>query len=203
VFGAAQTSAPLRNLVLLAAPIDFSKSEGAIAAWAGGQAFNVDHLVDTLGNIPGELIKNWAKIIRPAENLVGVYVTMLKLMEDQTALLGWKAMNRWVEEAIPFAGEAFRQFIKEYVRGNGLVTGRVVAGRQLALKHIRVPLLNIIAQYDHLVARSQAETIMDLVSSEDKTFKVIPAPHVGIMISRSARYQLWPEIAEWLAPRSK
>jgi polyhydroxyalkanoate synthase len=59
-----------------------------------------------------------------------------------------------------------------------------------------------VAQYDHIVAQSQAESIMDLVSSQDKEIRIVPSTHVGIMASGRARYKLWPEVVEWLAPRS-
>ena len=62
--------------------------------------------------------------------------------------------------------------------------------------------MNIVAEYDHLVSKSQSESIMELVSSEDKELVVIPSTHVGIMVSKSARYRLWPEVSEWLAARS-
>ncbi len=202
-YAALYPKAPLRNLVLLTAPLDFSSGEGAIGTWAAENALNVDKLVDTLGNIPGEMIKAWAKLIRPVENMVGVYVTMLKLMDNENALWGWQAMHRWVEEAIPFAGEAFRQFVHVYIRENKLINSEhVINGQRVDLKNIRAAFLNIAAEYDHLITRSQSASIMDKISSEDKEFRVIPAPHVGIMISRSARYRLWPEIGEWLGPRS-
>ena len=70
------------------------------------------------------------------------------------------------------------------------------------LSNIRAPLLNLVAQYDHIVAQSQAESIMELVSSRDKQLRVIPSTHVGVMISRRAKYKLWPEVTEWLSARS-
>jgi polyhydroxyalkanoate synthase len=116
---------------------------------------------------------------------------------------GWQAINRWVEDVIPFAGEAFRQFVKEYIHANELVRGvHQVQGKPVDLSNIRASLLNIVAQYDHLVAREQAESIMHLVSSEDKELNVIPSTHVGIMASRRARFKLWPEVAAWLSERS-
>jgi polyhydroxyalkanoate synthase len=125
------------------------------------------------------------------------------MMDDPDALWGWQAMHRWVEESVPFAGEAFRQFIKEYIRENRLIrSAHVIDGRQVDLKNIRAPFLNVLASRDHLVPRACSESIMEAVASTDKTMRVIEAPHVGIMISRSARYKLWPEIAEWLGPRS-
>ena len=202
-YAALYPEAPLRNLILLTAPLDFGKGEGVIAAWVHENALNVDKLVETWGNIPGEMIKAWAKIIRPVENTVGVYVTMLKMLDDANALWGWQAMHRWVEEVIPFAGAAFRQFVEVYIRQNKLIKGEhVIDGRSVDLKNIRASFLNIVAEYDHLIPRSASESIMDKVSSVDKEFRVIPAPHVGIMISRSSRYKLWPEIAAWLGKRS-
>ena len=89
------------------------------------------------------------------------------------------------------------------VRGNELITGQhYIQGQRVELSNIHAPLLNIVAKYDHIVAPSQAESIMDLISSEDKELRVIPSTHVGIMASGRARYKLWPEVVEWLAPRS-
>ncbi|NUM46194.1 MAG: alpha/beta fold hydrolase [Anaerolineales bacterium] len=203
-YAALYPEAPIRNLILLTAPLDFGKGEGVIATWASENALDVEKLVNTFGNIPGEMIKAWAKIIRPVENMMGVYITMFRLMDDANALWGWQAMHRWVEEVIPFAGAAFRQFVEVYIRQNKLIKGEhVIRGRPVDLKHIRAAFLNIVAEYDHLIPRSASETIMEKVSSTDKEFRVIPAPHVGIMISRSSRYKLWPEIAEWLGKRSE
>ena len=46
-----------------------------------------------------------------------------------------------------------------------------------------------------------AETIIAKLSSI-KEMKVIPSTHVGIMVSGSAKYKLWPELVDWLGKRS-
>lgn len=195
----------LRNLILLTAPIDFSNQpEGSMAMWLDEGRLDVDKLVDTYGNVPGELIRYWAKMLKPFENFAGAYVNLLKMMDDPDAVRGWQAINRWVEDVIPFAGEAFRQFVVVYLRRNSLIKGEhVIKGNSVDLANIDASLLNIVAKYDHLVAQSQSESIMDMVSSQDKELKVIPSTHVGIMASSSARYKLWPEIATWLGQRSE
>ena len=171
--------------------------------WLEEERLDVDRIVGAFGNVPGELIRFWAKLLKPVENFVGAYVNVWKNMDNEQAVRGWQAINRWVEDVIPFAGSAFRQFVLEYVRGNELIKGQhQVEGQPVDLSNIRAPLLNIVAEYDHIVAQSQAETIMDRVSSEDKELRVIPSTHVGIMASGRARYKLWPEVVEWLAPRS-
>jgi polyhydroxyalkanoate synthase len=205
VFAALYPELPLRNLILLTAPIDFSgRPEGSLAMWLDEKNLDVDKLVNTLGNVPGELIRFWAKLLKPVENFVGAYVNLWKQVDNEAAVRGWQAINRWVEDVIPVAGEAFRQFVKDYVHGNQLITGtHEIKGRRVDLSNIEASLLNVIAQYDHLVSPSQSETIVALVSSQDKERKVIPSTHVGIMAGGRARYKLWPELAAWLAPRSE
>jgi polyhydroxyalkanoate synthase len=205
VYGALYPDAPLRNLILLTAPIDFSSQpEGSMAMWLDEGRLDIDKLIDTVGNVPGELIRYWAKMLKPVENFVGSYVNLMKMIDDEAAVQAWQVINRWVEDVIPFSGEAFRQFVKTYLRGNKLIEGgHVIKGHPVDLANIHASLFNIVAKYDHLVAQSQSESIMDLVSSEDKELKVLPSTHVGIMISGRARYKLWPEIVNWLSQRSK
>jgi polyhydroxyalkanoate synthase len=205
VYAALYPGAPIRNIILLTAPLDFSEQpEGSMALWLEEERLDVDRLLGAFGNVPGELIRFWAKMLKPAENFVGAYVNVWKNLDDEQAVRGWQAINRWVEDVIPFAGAAFRQFVLDYVRGNELIKGQhEVKGQRVDLSNIRAALLNIVAQYDHLVARSQSESIMDLISSQDKELRVIPSTHVGIMASGRARYKLWPEVVDWLAPRSQ
>ena len=204
VYAAHFPEAPIRNLILLTAPLDFSGSpEGSMAMWLEEERLDVDRMVGAFGNVPGELIRFWAKLLKPAENFVGAYVNVWKNLDDERAVHGWQVINRWVEDVIPFAGAAFRQFVLDYVRGNQLIEGQhEIDGRRVDLSNIRAALLNVIAQFDHLVAPSQSESIMDLVSSQDKELRVMPSTHVGIMASGRARYKLWPDLVEWLAPRS-
>ncbi len=205
VYAAIFPNSPMRNLILLTAPIDFShQPEGSMAVWLSEGRLDVDKLVDSVGNIPGELIEYWAKMLKPWENFVGAYVTLWKQLEDPTAVRAWQAINRWVEDVIPFSGGAFRQFVQEYMRGNKLIKGGCeIKGKSVDLSNIHASLLNVVAQYDHLVSPSQSASIMDLVSSKDKEQKIIPSTHVGLMASHRARHKLWPELVEWLGARSE
>lgn len=204
-YAATYPEIPLRNLILLTAPIDFSNQpEGSMAMWLDEGRLDVDKLVDTYGNVPGELIRYWAKMLKPVENFAGAYINLLKMMDDEAGVRSWQAINRWVEDVIPFAGEAFRQFVKVYLRGNNLISGEhIINGKPVDISNIDASLLNIVAKYDHLVAQSQSESIMDLVSSQDKQLTVIPSTHVGIMAGSSAKHKLWPEIVKWLGARSE
>jgi polyhydroxyalkanoate synthase len=204
VYAAIYPEMPLRNLILLTAPIDFSNQpEGSMAVWLEEGRVDIDEIVDTMGNVPGEMIALWAKLLKPLENFLGSYVTLFKQMGNPTAVRGWQSINRWVEDVIPLSGGAFRQFVVEYLRGNELIRGQhEINGEVVKLSNIEAALLNIVAQFDHLVSQSQSESIMEMVSSEDKEIRVIPSTHVGIMASRRAKYKLWPELVDWLGTRS-
>jgi polyhydroxyalkanoate synthase len=201
MYAALPSGAPLRNLVLLTPPLDFSKREDSLfARWLDERYFDVDHVVDTFGNLPVELIETWSKMLKPVENFVGTYTSLWGKLEDEVAVEGWQALHRWVHDGIPMAGEAFRQWVKDLVRANKLVKGEmIIRGQRVSLSNIRVPLLNVVAQYDHIVPPSQSLSVMDLVSSRDKRLETIPAGHVGIVVGRGAQKGLWPLIGNWLA----
>ena len=196
--------APLRNLLLLTAPLDFeNRAESSMAVWLDEKYLDVDKLVDSVENVPGELIRFWAKMLKPMENFVGSYVTLWKQVGDEAAVRGWQAVNRWVEDVIPFAGEAFRQFVKEFIWENRLIRNElVIDDQEVNLANIDAAFLNVIAKYDHLVAYEQSASIMEAISSQDKELRVIPSTHVGLMASHRAKDKLWPGLVDWLAPRS-
>ncbi|MBM4467913.1 MAG: alpha/beta fold hydrolase, partial [Chloroflexi bacterium] len=63
VYAALYPEVPIRNLILLTAPLDFSKQpEGSMAMWLEERRLDVDRLVDSFENVPGELIRFWAKM---------------------------------------------------------------------------------------------------------------------------------------------
>lgn len=204
VYAALYPQVPLRNLILLATPADFSTApEGSMAIWLEEDRLDVDKMLSAFDNVPGELIRFWAKMLKPVENLVASYVNLFKMVEDKEMVHAWQAINRWIEDVIPFAGAAMRQFVVEYVRNNELIRGQhFVKGERVDLSRIHASLLNIVAQYDHLVSQAQSEGIMDLVSSQDKELLVLPSTHVGLMANIRARQAVWPKFADWLAPRS-
>jgi len=204
IYSALYPEVPVRNLILLTIPADFSSSpEGSMAMWLEEGRLDVDRLLAVWDNVPGELIRLWAKTLKPVENFVASYVNLFKFMDNQAFVQAWQAINRWIEDVIPFAGEAMRQFVIDYVRNNELVTGKhAVKGQLVDLAQVRAPLLNVSAEFDHLVSRAQSESIMDLVSSQDKELCVMPSTHVGLMANMNARQAYWPTISKWLAARS-
>ena len=64
----------LRNLLLLTAPLDFSNRQGlTFARWTDEKHFDVDKVLATFGNMPGEMIDYGAKALKPVENYITNY----------------------------------------------------------------------------------------------------------------------------------
>ncbi|HEX9412003.1 MAG TPA: class III poly(R)-hydroxyalkanoic acid synthase subunit PhaC [Ktedonobacterales bacterium] len=196
---------PLRNLVLLTSPIDFTPaSSGLLGLMTSEQHLDADRIVATFGNVPPELIDLSTKMLRPVANYVGSYVTMWDRINHDQPMDTWLAINKWVNDGIPFAGAAFRQWIHDFYQRNALVRAELqVRGRQVDPANITCPLLAIAGRKDHICTLSQAEAIMRVVASPDKELLVLDAGHVGLLTGSEAKTQLWPKVRGWLAPRSK
>lgn len=195
----------LRNLILLTAPTDFTPDTmGLYGVWMSAKHFNPDPLAEAFGNIPGDLIDTGNRMVRPVTNYVGTYVTMWDRIMQEKPMETWLAMNKWVNDGVPFPGGAFRQWIRDFYQGNKLVKGEIkLRGRRVDLANITCSVLNIGGRKDHICTLPQAEATMRLISSKDKEFYVLNAGHVGLLTGGDAKKNLWPKIESWLEPRSK
>jgi len=204
IYAALRPDDGLRNLLLLTAPLDFSKRESiTIANWVNQKHFNLERILSTYGNMPAEMIGSGAQLLKPVENLVVNYCRLWDNLENARTVRGWQAMNTWVTDNIPMAGAACYQLITELYRNNALIENRLIIRDQVVdLSKITANLLNIIATDDHITPPCQSESILDKVSSADKETYRIQGGHIGIMAGSSAPKKSWPHMHQWLSARS-
>lgn len=197
--------APLKNLILLTAPTDFTpETLGYYGIMTGKEHFNPDRLVEAFGNIPGELVDTGNRIVKPVTNYVGTYVTMWDRILNDKPMDTWLAMNKWVNDGVPFAGDTFKQWIREFYQENKLVKGEIyLRGRRVDLSNITCSVLNIAGSKDHICTLPQSEATMRLISSQDKEFLVLDAGHVGLLTGGAAKKNLWPRMQHWLERHSQ
>jgi polyhydroxyalkanoate synthase len=65
-----------------------------------------------------------------------------------------------------------------------------------------VPLLHVIAQYDHIVPPQSAQPLVERVGSLDKEELMLPGGHVSIAAGANAVKRMWPKLDSWLEDRS-
>ena len=191
----------VKNLVTMVTPVDFQTPDNMLSHWV--QHMDVDLLVDTLGNIPGELL-NWTFLSLKPFSLTGQkYVNMVDVLDDPDKLKNFLRMEKWIFDSPDQAGEAFRQFIRDFYQENGLINGTIkIGGRSVDLKSVDMPVLNIYAEQDHLVPPGASRAMRNLVGTKDYTELSFPGGHIGIYVSGKAQAQVPPAIDAWLDQRS-
>jgi poly[(R)-3-hydroxyalkanoate] polymerase subunit PhaC len=157
----------VKNLILMAAPIDFSGDECLLNVWTREEYFDVDGLVDAFGNCPGSFLQSSFQLMKPVQNFVEKYVNFFDRMDSDAYLENYFAMERWVNDNIPVAGETFREFVKHLYQQNQLVKGEMrLHDMPVKLENISCPLLTLVAEHDHLVPPSSTLAIKEHVSSQ-------------------------------------
>jgi polyhydroxyalkanoate synthase len=203
IYAALHPHMPIRNLVFMTSPFDFSDT-GLYGVVLDERYFNLDKAVDTLGNIPAEMIDFGNKMLKPITNFAGPYVSLFDRSDNQRFVESWKLMQKWVGDGTPFPGEAYRQWIREFYQNNKLVKGElVIRGQQVKLENIKANVLNLSAQRDHIALPCQVEALLEHISSTDKEYVSIPTGHVSIVYGGTAVKQTYPTIGDWLEKRSQ
>ncbi len=189
------------NLITMVTPVDFHTSDNLLSHWT--REVDIDLLVDTLGNVPGELL-NWTFLTLKPYRLMGQkYVDMINALADERTARTAMLMEKWIFDSPDQAGETFREFVKIFFQGNGFVerTARV-GDRAVELAKLTMPVLNIYATQDHLVPPDASRALRGLVGTDDYTELPFAGGHIGIYVSGKSRKTVPPAIAEWLSARS-
>ncbi len=196
---AALHSGKVKNLITLVTPIDFSTPDDLLSCWA--RHLDVDALVDSHGNVPGDFLNAGFAMLKPMLK-TNKYVSILKAVDKEEQLLSFLRMEQWIADSPSQAGECFRQFIKDLYQENRLVKGTLqLGGKTVNLANIRVPLLNIYAQEDHLVPPAASIPLNDLVGSTDKCLTRLAGGHLGVFVGSRAQKERAPGVALWLKER--
>ncbi|OGT65642.1 MAG: class III poly(R)-hydroxyalkanoic acid synthase subunit PhaC [Gammaproteobacteria bacterium RIFCSPLOWO2_02_FULL_47_50] len=191
----------VRNLITTVTPVDFHTKDDLLSKMV--RNVDIDLLVDTLGNIPGELLNMIYLSLKPFRLVGQKYMDLVNLLDDKEQAKNFMRMEKWIFDSPDQAGEAFREFTRQFYQDNGLVKGTVKIGNQIVdLGNITVPLLNIYAASDHLVPPDSSKALQGCVGSKDYTELEFPGGHIGIYVSNKAQKMIPPTVGKWLDKRT-
>lgn len=194
----------VKNLLLMASPFDFKSKEGLLYVWADKDHFNVEKLVEAMGNIPPWFLQTSFNLVKPMQNLLDKYVKFYEKLDDEKFVDDFLTLEYWLNDNIPLAGQVYKQFVQDCFHDNLLIQNKMRIGTDLVdLSNITCPTLSIVAEKDHLVPPDSSLSINDVIASKNKEVIVFPAGHIGLSVSGRAMKSLWPQVAEWLAPLSE
>ena len=192
---------PVRNLAVMATPIDFTKM-GPMASMVAEGRMEVDDMIDETGNVPAEAMLSSFRLLRPTGDVSG-YATLWQNLWNDEYLESYQAMTGWARDQIPFPGATMRQSVRMFNRENGFVNDTLrLGGRKISLRDITVPFLSVLAEKDHIAPPESVAPLVGLVGSADKTDMRLSAGHVGLIVGRAASKHTMPTIADWVVSRS-
>jgi polyhydroxyalkanoate synthase subunit PhaC len=202
LYAAANPEAPVRNLVLLATPVDFSQMGVGVAPIAEGR-LDADDMVDETGNIPADALYAGFYLQAPTKE-VALYATLLQNLWNDEFVEGYQAMAQWSRDHVPFPGALARQLIDEVIRKNVLISGGMrLGGRDVRLEDFPGNVLNAFAEKDNVVPVAAVEPAGRLVGRpRRRTDLRLGGGHVTFATGSRAFKQTLPAIMEWIAARS-
>ena len=225
VYASLFPNGPLKNLVLLSTPTEFApRNPGPLGLWTlasrnGGAFFNPAMVPQFMGNLPTDLVSRLinsatslqatavSMAVRPFGRGLSVYDPALREVQERAerdvSVRSWLAVSKWVDDAAPFPGEAFRRWVGNFYQRDKLVKGKIkLRGSRVDLSDIRCAVLNISGKWDYVVPPSQSEATTTLARSSDKEYVSLNTGHVGMLVGPGAGGGLRPRVREWLTPRS-
>ncbi len=197
LYGAIFTDGPMKNLICFTTPIDFREMK-LFHNFADRRYFDVDRLVDSVGNVPPEMILSSFEMLRPASRMTSQVQLWENIWNDEY-VKSYRMFDRWATDTLPLAGEYFRTIIKELMWDNDTMT---VGGRKASIADIKVPILHAVAEHDHIVPYEAARHLIAKVGSEDKEEVMLKGGHVSLVAGANAVKRLWPKLDSWLGGRS-
>ncbi|HWK85688.1 MAG TPA: alpha/beta fold hydrolase [Caldimonas sp.] len=201
VYAALHPGGPVRNLAVFTTPIDYREMK-LFSRWSDKRYFDVDRLVDTTGNVPPSMIFSAFDMLRPASGVAAKVQLWDNLWNDEY-VKSYRMVDRWACDILPLPGEFFRQTTKELMWENRLYKNElVIGGRHVDLGAIKVPLLHVLAEHDHIVPYAAAKPLVAMIGSKDKEEMVLKGGHVSLVAGANAVKRLWPRLDVWLGKAS-
>jgi polyhydroxyalkanoate synthase len=194
----------VRSLGLMAAGLYFEdQSGGVLELWGDESYYDPEDVTEAFGNMPAEMLDVGFALMDPVSNFVSKYVRFYDNIEDDEFVENFARMERWLDEGIDVAGEAYKQFLTDIYQGNQLYENELyLDGKHVDVTEIDMPMLLIMGEYDHLIPCGASEPFADVVGTDDVEQIKYPTGHIGLSVSSSSHEDVWPRVAEWYYEKS-
>lgn len=192
----------VRNLVTIAPIIDTENDATVLANFA--RYLDVDNIIEICGNFPRECLYGCFSMLKPFKQGINKYINLVENIDNTKFVQNFLRMEKWLYDTPVIAGETFKQWIEDIYQKNLLVKNEMKIGEDLIdLSKISIPVLNIVAEEDHLVSPQCSVALNDVVSSVDKRLMHFHTGHVGLIASSYSQNNVLPKVGQWLRVRSQ
>ena len=212
IYAAASRDAQIRNLITVASPIDMHQS--GIAGRVLSLVYRPVNLISRLLNfslmdlparylhIPGWLSSLIFKLTNPMGSLVSTLELLVNFW-DREYVKSHTTVSQWFDDMADFPGQTIKQMLVKMGLQNQMANGLIQMGDgEASFDRIHCALLAFAGDSDNIVSISAAHKVLDIVSSEDKQFCVVPGGHAGVFAGKRAPANAWAISVDWLSVRS-
>jgi polyhydroxyalkanoate synthase len=200
LFTAAHPELPIRNLAIMATPVDFGPM-GAQTHLIREGLLDAKDLFDETGNVPARAVSDGMKTMK-ATGDIAQYANLLQNLESSEYVSAHHALTGWANDHIPFPGACFAQMAEWFIRDDLLSSGVVpLGGREVDIRSIDCAVANIVGDKDHIVPLEANAPLEALLPDADHLH--FPSGHVGLIVGGSAHRRTIPGIADWLEEHSE
>lgn len=191
----------IKNLITLAPVFDTDKDNSIIGLYS--KNIDVERIFEVLGNLPVEFLYACFQSSKPFKQGIDKYINLVNRINDEKFVKNFLRVENWLYDTPAIPGETFRQWVGEIYQKNLLIHDGIKLGdHKVELRKINIPVLNVIAEQDHIVSPGCSMALNDIISSKDKAVMTFPTGHVGLIASTFSQKNVLPKVGQWLKERS-
>lgn len=187
---AAACLSPVAGLALIAAPWRFAGFGSAARAHIADLWQMAEPTCRAMGLVPMEVLQSGFWRLDPART-VEKYEAFAALDPASETARNFVALEDWANGGAPLtygAGAELFAFVADDAPGAGTWT---VGGTPIDPGNLRSPTIDFVSLNDRIVPRQTAFGFADT--------RELGAGHVGMIVGRGGRAQLWEPLADWLS----
>jgi polyhydroxyalkanoate synthase subunit PhaC len=190
----------MRSLINLTVPIAFG-DDGMLAKWIRVPFFDAQLMADVFGHIPAWVTQPAFNVLKPMGQLSKAMRTVQSLHKPGFIEF-FRCLETWINDNVSIPDAFFVDLTTTLYRDNALVAGGLrlplLSSSPVSLNQVRIPVLTIAAQEDHIVPLSSAQGGHDRYGALHKKLEILPGGQIGVVVGGLARRRLWPALDQWM-----
>jgi polyhydroxyalkanoate synthase len=202
---AALASESIRGLVLLSAPLCFRP---ATSRFRDGLVSLVPSGFAEAGPCPGSLLSQISALASPDTFIWSRLTDAALSVTDRHALEIHGRVERWALDEAPLPGKLVHQIIEWLYREDHFCRSNLkVDDTPVGPLTLSVPTLAVVNTADEVAPLDSVKPFIDRIPTKDAHIVEysgeigVCLQHLGILIGRKARAQVWPDIISWIVSR--
>lgn len=198
----ASASESVLGLVLLGAPLCF---RSATSRFRDALVSLVPPGLAEVGPCPGSVLSHMSALASPDTFIWSRLADAAFSVTDSHALEIHARVERWALDEVPLPGKLVHQIVEWLYREDCFCRGELKIGDTLiGPLTLSVPTLAVVNTADDVAPLESVKPFLDAMPMTGARIVEYPGEigvclqHLGILIGRKARAQVWPEIISWI-----